>query len=61
MPAIEPPTDKNRDRGPYLIAIFWTECAIALIAVSLRIHGRNMVRKLGPDDYMMLFTMVCDS
>jgi hypothetical protein len=56
MDTTTPPADDNR--GPGLTAIYWTECAVALIVVTLRIYGRTIVGKIGPDDYMMLFTMV---
>ena len=53
-----PPPDGDRHRGPELLAVFWTECAVALIFVSLRIYSRVMIRGIGYDDWIMFFTMV---
>ena len=58
MSSMGPPPGEDRDRGPNLVAIYWAESAIAVTIVSLRIVGRTMVRKLGWDDFMMLFTLV---
>lgn len=58
MASIAAPTDGDQDRGPSLIAIFWAESAVASVVIALRISGRIMIRKLGYDDYMMLFTLV---
>lgn len=40
------------------MAIYWVESAVAFLVVSLRVSGRVMIRRLGLDDYMMLFTLV---
>lgn len=58
MAAIASPIDEDRDRGTSLVAIYWAESAIAISIVSLRFYGRLMIRQLGSDDYMMLFTLV---
>ena len=60
MTSVAVPTDGDRNRGPSLVAIFWVESAIAFVVISLRVTGRIMIRKLGLDDYMMLFTLVSD-
>ena len=52
------PVESNQDRGPALMAIFWTECAIALVVVSLRCHARILIRKIGKDDWIMFAAAV---
>lgn len=55
---MEAPAGGNQDRGPALLAIYWTECVVALTVVSLRTTSRVMYTELGPDDYAMIITMV---
>lgn len=55
---MEAPPGGNQDRGPQAVAIFWAEAAIAIVVVALRIWGRLMIHQLGPDDYVMIFTLV---
>lgn len=57
-PDTPPPPGGDRDRGPAIIALFWTQCVIVLIFVSLRFYARTMVKNVGADDWVMLFTMV---
>ena len=40
------------------MAIFWAESGVAIVVILLRMSGRIMIRKVGLDDYMMLFTLV---
>ena len=58
MSSPEAPPGGNQDRGPHLIGIFWAEAALASLIILLRISGRLMIRQLGLDDYMMIFTLV---
>jgi uncharacterized membrane protein YcaP (DUF421 family) len=53
------PSGEVADRGPQMIAIYWAEAAIAVVVVALRIWGRIMLRQVGIDDYVMVFTLVC--
>ena len=53
-----PPTGGNKNRGPALLAIMWSEGAVALIIVVLRLYARLMIKRLGIDDWIMFFTMV---
>ena len=55
------PPDGNRNRGPAVITIFWTECIIAGVFVALRFRARIMIRGIGIDDWIMLFTQVQSS
>ena len=50
--------DRNRDRGPALMAIFWTECIVAMGIVSLRCYARVLIGRLGVDDWVMVATVV---
>ncbi|KAL9118844.1 MAG: hypothetical protein Q9187_004601 [Circinaria calcarea] len=52
------PARGTEDRGSALIIIFWTECALALVVVLLRLHSRLLIRGLGKDDVVMFFTML---
>lgn len=57
----QPPVDGNQNRGPALIAIFTTECLIALAVVLMRLYARISIKSLGVDDWIMFLTMVCSS
>ncbi|MCJ1268754.1 hypothetical protein MMC22_008642 [Lobaria immixta] len=47
----------DEDRGPQLIAMYWTECTIVTIVVALRFYSRIRIKGLGLDDWTMLFTL----
>ena len=53
-----PPAGGDQDRGASLIAMFWTECILAIIILGLRLYARISMRNLGADDWMMLLTVV---
>ncbi|KAI9655764.1 MAG: hypothetical protein M1821_005199 [Bathelium mastoideum] len=57
MSAMQAPADGDRNRGPQLVALYWTEGAIAILIVALRVYCRVTMRQMGLDDYMMLFTL----
>lgn len=46
------------DRGGILLVMYWTECTIAIIVVSLRFYCRIKIRGVGLDDWTMLLTLV---
>lgn len=48
----------NEDRGPQLLAMYWTECTIVTIVVALRFYSRIKIKGLGLDDWTVLFTLV---
>ncbi|KAJ5281523.1 integral membrane protein [Penicillium angulare] len=56
MSAAAPPGG-DQNRGPALVAIYWTESAFATIAVLLRLYGRRLIRNFGADDYVMVFAL----
>ena len=58
MNGLEPPPDGDRDRGPILIAVYWTALALASFIVSLRLYARHRIRAIGPDDLAMLLSVV---
>ena len=41
-----------------MIAIFWVEAAFAILVVALRIWGRMLLKQVGADDYVKVFTLV---
>lgn len=45
-------------RGGILLVMYWTECSIAIIMVSLRFYCRIKIRGVGLDDWTMLLTLV---
>ncbi|KAL8717512.1 MAG: hypothetical protein Q9225_005244 [Loekoesia sp. 1 TL-2023] len=47
----------DEDRGSRLLALYWTECIIALIIVCLRVFWRLKLKSLGWDDWFMVLTM----
>lgn len=53
-----PPVGGNQNRGPQLMAMFWTESAICILLLSLRFYARISIRGVGYDDWMMLATVV---
>ena len=53
-----PSPGPNDDRGPAVTAIFWSEAAVAVLVVSLRLYARRSIRALGADDWFMLITTV---
>ena len=60
MATLLPPSssDGSQDRGPELLAVFWTECAVALAVMFLRVYARLMIKNVGLDDWVMFLTMV---
>ncbi|RWA07280.1 hypothetical protein EKO27_g7834 [Xylaria grammica] len=46
------------DRGPQLVAMFWTYTAIALVVLSLRFYSRFKIHAFGWDDWLMFITVV---
>ncbi|KAI0411007.1 hypothetical protein F5X98DRAFT_368384 [Xylaria grammica] len=50
------PTEPDVDRGPTLIAIFSTECAVSLAFLSLRLWARTRTSAIGFDDVFMTIT-----
>lgn len=55
-----PPPDGDVDRGHIIVALYCSECAVALIVVALRLYSRLLIKKLGVDNWVILFTMVCN-
>ncbi|ESZ95637.1 hypothetical protein SBOR_3985 [Sclerotinia borealis F-4128] len=44
-------------KGPTIVAVMWTETAIALVTISLRIYTRKFItRNVGLDDYLIIIT-----
>lgn len=48
----------NKDRGPQLLAMYWTELSTVTIIVALRFYARIKINGLGLDDWTVLFTLV---
>lgn len=61
MPVVSgPPPGGDQDLGPAVMAVLWTETAIAILAVAARFAGRWLVHRTGWDDWLMLLTLVGD-
>ncbi|RAH67290.1 uncharacterized protein BO66DRAFT_422263 [Aspergillus aculeatinus CBS 121060] len=58
MATTEPPASGDRDRGPAIMAVLWTEAAVAVAALALRLYGRRLVKSFGADDHLMAFTVI---
>lgn len=56
--ALPQPLPPDVDRGPGLVAMFWTYTAIVLVVLSLRFYARFKIRAFGWDDWLMLFTVI---
>lgn len=52
------PTDGNHDRGPAVVALFWSETGIAIVIVAARFYARTLIKAVGQDDWLMLATLV---
>lgn len=46
------------DRGPAAVAIYWIQIGIASIVVAARFYIRKRMTLTGPDDWLMLVTLV---
>ena len=57
-PALIFPPDGDKNRRSVILGVCWTECAVAMIVVLLRVLSRLMIRGLGVDDWAMFLTMV---
>ena len=54
-----PPPGGDQNKAPMLAAVMWSEATIAIVVVILRMYTRaRLVRKVGWDDWIMLFTLV---
>ncbi|CAG8953110.1 hypothetical protein HYFRA_00003307 [Hymenoscyphus fraxineus] len=58
IPPLMPLDGGDQDRGPQLMAMFWTEAIIGLLLVTLRVHVRYSIRGLGVDDWLMILTVI---
>lgn len=46
------------DKGPMLLALWWTEAGIATVIVGLRLYTRFLMRGLVLEDWLMLLALV---
>ena len=58
MEPLPRPTDGDRNRGPRLLAMWWTELSICVIMVVLRFYSRYKLKNFGTDDWLMLTALV---
>ncbi|MCJ1266413.1 hypothetical protein MMC22_006298 [Lobaria immixta] len=58
MASYSPTIPLNENRGPQLLAMYWTECTVVTIIVALRFYCRIKIKGLGLDDWTVLFTTV---
>ena len=51
--------EATANRGPSILAVSWTECAVAILIVSARMYARSfLIHNVGMDDWMMLLALV---
>lgn len=54
-----PFAELTSNRGPSILAVGWTECAIAILFVNARMYTRiSLIHNVGIDDWMMLLALV---
>ncbi|KAL2048480.1 hypothetical protein N7G274_000392 [Stereocaulon virgatum] len=58
MEPLQRPTGGDQDRGPVLLAMWWTELSISIIMVILRISSRFKLKSVGIDDWFMVAALV---
>lgn len=49
---------ESQDKGPMLLALWWTEAGIATVIVGLRLYTRFMMRGIVIEDWLMLISLV---
>ncbi|MCJ1328445.1 hypothetical protein MMC10_005122 [Thelotrema lepadinum] len=57
-PLSSPPPGGDEDRGPLLLAVFWTETSLSVLIVASRFYSRSAIKALGADDWAMLATLI---
>ena len=55
---VQAPPGGDQDRGPQLVAAWWTQCAIVAVLVALRFYARRIIGGIGADDWMMFISVV---
>lgn len=50
MSGLPPPPDGDQNRGPALLAAFWTPFPITVMLIFTRLYVRISMRNLGPDE-----------
>lgn len=58
MEPLPRPPDGDRNRGPQLLAMWWTELSICIIMVAMRFYSRYKLKNFGTDDWLMLAALV---
>lgn len=53
-----PPGILDQDRGSAIIVIFWIQASVAMAIVAARFWARILIKSVGIDDWLMLFTLV---
>jgi len=51
------PPGGDVNRGPSLLAQFWTEIALGIVLICMRFWSRISAKNLGWDDFFMLITL----
>jgi hypothetical protein len=53
-----PAGTENQDRGSAIMLIFWIQASVAMAIVATRFVARMLIKSVGVDDWLMLFTLV---
>lgn len=48
----------DQDKGPMLLALWWTEAGVATVVVGLRFYTRHVMRGIVIEDWLMLIALV---
>ncbi len=58
MEPLPRPDGGNQNRGPKLLAVFWTQLSTCMIVVAMRMYSRYKLKTTGVDDWFMVVTLV---
>ena len=61
MESLPKPEGGDVDRGPALLAMWWTELSICIVMVAMRVYSRIKLRSWGIDDWLMLTALASQS
>ena len=58
MDSLPRPDGGDQNRGPKLLAVFWTQVSICIVVIAMRMYSRFKLKTTGVDDWVMVVTLV---
>ncbi|KAK0511295.1 hypothetical protein JMJ35_005868 [Cladonia borealis] len=58
MNPLPPPAGGDQNRGPSLLAMWWTEVSISIIMVIMRLCSRYRLKNVGIDDWLIVAALI---